>query len=113
MPIVNETPFQRMTPGDDPKKDTFNVHLNVEERTQLNADKLLLQQTKDSTALKQLASIGSKVLHDALSGGISMLILNNIRRNMKTGILQEEGQRRMKVEQNPEDCDINEFERGM
>jgi len=110
MLIFNETPFQRMTPGDDPKKDTFNVHLNIEERAQLNADKLLLQQTKDSTALKQLASIGSKVLHDPLLGGFALIIMDNIRRNARSGVMQEEGQRRAKVQQKAEDCDTNESE---
>lgn len=107
MTLVTGSSFRRMTLGDDPKKDTFNVHLNAEERTQLNADKLILQQTKDSTALKQLASIGSKVLHDPLLGGFALLIMDNIRRNSRTGVLLEEGQRRAKVEEKAENGDTS------
>jgi hypothetical protein len=93
-------PFTRQQLGEEPKLDTFTVRLNAEERLELNEAKKILRQTKDSTAMKQLAKIGMYVLHDNLMGGISRLIMDNVRRNERTGVLEDEGQRRAKVPQN-------------
>lgn len=68
------------------KLDTFTVRLNKSEREQLNIDKKRLRQQKDSTAIKQLASIGSNVLHDDFTGSIIDTIFKNKRRNQKIGI---------------------------
>lgn len=101
------TPFRRQTLGDEPKLDTFTVRLNAEERIELNWAKKMLHQTKDSTALKQLAWLGTIVLHDNLMGGIARQIMENIRRNQRTGVGEEEGQRRTKVAQTSGNGDTN------
>lgn len=70
--------------------DTFNVRLNEEERKQLEEDKKVLEQKKDSTAFKQLASIGSIVLHSKKVAKIMEVIIGNKRRNKRTGIVEYE-----------------------
>ena len=62
------------------------VRLNIDERTRLNASKTILQQSKDSTALKTLADIGYHVLHDTLTGQIIATILKNEERNKRSGV---------------------------
>lgn len=62
------------------------VRLNTEERTRLNASKKILQQSKDSTALKKLADIGYIVLHDQQTGKIIKSIFDNKRRNERSGV---------------------------
>ena len=89
MPLDNE-PFVRM--HDKKQKDTFNVHLNEKERADLEEMKKVLNQSKDSTAFKQLASIGTKVLHDKLTGGIVKTIFENKRKNNRLGIVDFEDQ---------------------
>jgi len=72
------------------KRETFTVSLNAAEREQLNADKRILQQTKDSTAIKQLAELGHIVLHDDLTGKVLRAVLDNSRRNKRLGIAEFE-----------------------
>ena len=62
------------------------VRLNTEERERLNASKRVLQQSKDSTALKLLAEIGYVVLHDNITGKIIKTIFDNKRRNERSGV---------------------------
>ena len=62
------------------------VRLNTEERVRLNASKKILQQSKDSTAIKMLAEIGFIVLHDQLTGKIIRAVFDNKRRNERTGV---------------------------
>ena len=68
------------------RRDTFNVSFNNKERVQLEKDKLVLKQEKDSTALKQLASIGSKVLHRKEIAEILLIVQGNKRKNKRIGI---------------------------
>lgn len=83
MPI-EQKPFVKYKEGK--KVDAFTVRLNAQERAMLEQDKKILQQVKDSTALKQLAWIGSNVLHDNFTGAILELIFKNKRRNERIGI---------------------------
>lgn len=62
------------------------VRLNTEERTRLNESKRILQQSKDSTALKLLADLGYIVLQDNVTGRIIKEIFANKRRNERTGV---------------------------
>lgn len=75
-------------------KDTtevFTIRLNKEERAILDQAKVILQQEKDTTALKQLARIGYEfVLQDRKTALILDLVLNNKRRNQRTGIIETE-----------------------
>jgi len=52
----------------------------------------ILQQPKDSTALKQLADIGRLVLHGTPEGITAKTILSNIRRNGRVGIIDAEAE---------------------
>ena len=69
-------------------KDYFTVRLNREERAELDADKRFLRQPKDSTAIKQLAELGRIVTHDPIIRTLALRILNNERRNKRTGIVE-------------------------
>lgn len=85
-------PFRKMHLDEEDRKhtDTFNVRLNEEERKQFNEDKKFLEQTKDSTAFKQLAAIGSVVLHDKKIAQILGVVVGNHRRNKRLGIVDFE-----------------------
>jgi len=82
--VIKNKPFVRY--HEKRKADSFSVRLNPDERTQLENDKLILEQSKDSTAIKQLARIGSIVLHDHLTGKILQVVLENKRKNKRLGI---------------------------
>ena len=84
MKFKDREPFRKETLN--APLDTFTVRLNAEEREMLNEAKKILNQPKDSTALKQLSSIGAKVLHSDLTGSIIKDIFANKRRNYRTGI---------------------------
>ena len=81
-------PFRKMHLDEEDRKhtDTFNVRLNPEERKQFNEDKEIIEQSKDSTAFKQLARIGSIVLHDKKIAQILAVTTGNTRRNKRLGI---------------------------
>lgn len=71
---------------EDKSTDTFTIRLNPDERVQLEEDKKILEQTKDSTAMKQLARIGSKVIHDKKIAEIVAIIQGNKRKNKRLGL---------------------------
>ena len=81
-------PFTRQ--HEEKKADTFTIRLNDKEREQLNKDKKKIKQIKDSTAMKQLATIGSIVLHDKKMSMILDVLLGNSKRNDRTGVIDEE-----------------------
>ncbi len=91
MTLVRE-PFTKQHLDEENRKhtDTFNVRLNPEERKQFEEDKQILEQSKDSTAFKQLAAIGSVVLHDKKIGQILAITTGNSRRNKRLGIVDFE-----------------------
>jgi predicted DNA-binding protein (UPF0278 family) len=83
MPIEQE-PFRKYNLSE--PIDTFTVRLSKDERELLNKCKYIIEQTKDSTALKQLAWIGAKVIHEEKIGYILGTIFKNKRKNIRTGI---------------------------
>ena len=89
MTLIKE-PFQAQRTDEERSKDKREivpVSINLEERKQLNEAKRFIQQDKDSTALKQLAWIGlRKVLHDPETHYILSVVLDNERKNLRTGI---------------------------
>jgi ERCC4-related helicase len=89
MAIENE-PFIRTRLEEEERPDSFTIRLNKEEREQLNNDKRLLRQPKDSTAIKQLASIGSKVIHDPKMAELLDIVIENTRKNKRIGINEVE-----------------------
>ena len=67
--------------------DSFSIRLNKEEREVLESSKKIIEQTKDSTALKKLAWIGANVIHDRKERYILGVIFANKRMNKRSGIV--------------------------
>ena len=87
MPL-EKVPFRSYNLDEEKKKvDSFTVRLNVEERADLERDKQILNQKKDSTALKQLAKIGSKVIREKKTTAILDVVFKNKARNRRIGIV--------------------------
>jgi len=81
---IQQTPFR---PYNEKKKgDSFTIWLNEEERRQLEEWKKLIRQPKDSTAVKQLATIGAKLIERQETKEIIEVLFNNDRKNTRTGI---------------------------
>lgn len=88
MALKNYKSFQKMYLDEENKRqDNFTVRLNEEERIILDKAKMVLTQKKDSTAFKQLAMIGAKVLHEEKISEILDICLNNKRKNKRLGIV--------------------------
>lgn len=83
--MIAKQPFKKYDLKDNPQ-DVVSIKLNPEERLQLNADKKLIEQKKDGTAIKQLYNLGSKVIHDEKTAEIIAIILGNRRRNKRIGV---------------------------
>lgn len=83
--VITQEPFVRY--HEKKKADTFTVKLNPQERARLEELKKILQQEKDSTALKQLAEIGAEVLLSPQTKAVLGVVLNNYRRNKRLGIV--------------------------
>jgi hypothetical protein len=86
MPIKQE-PF--VAYHEKKKHDTFTVKLNAEERALLDECKNTIEQAKDSTALKQLAWIGAKVLRQDATQMVITTLFKNKQRNDRTGVSVE------------------------
>ena len=67
--------------------DVITCKLNANDRALLEESKKLIEQTKDSTALKQLAWIGAKVLREEKTSYLLGVIFNNKRKNLRLGIV--------------------------
>ena len=88
MPKENDPtqePFVRYKLGDK-KEDTFTVKLNKEERELLDKMKMLIEQPKDSTALKQLAWFGAKVALADSTAYLLETVFKNRGKNARLGI---------------------------
>lgn len=70
------------------QQDVFTVKLSKDgtEREKLDAAKLVLRQPKDSTALKQLAWLGAKVLLDEKMKYLADTVFKNKQKNWRTGV---------------------------
>jgi hypothetical protein len=68
------------------KVDSFTVRLNENERAEFEAAKNIIEQPKDSTAIKQLAWIGINVLHDKKVSYIVGSLFKNKKNNARLGI---------------------------
>ena len=69
------------------KADTFTVKFNEQERKEFEELKTIIQQEKDSTAIKQLARIGAKVILDEKMKEILKIVMNNYRKNKRLGVV--------------------------
>jgi len=89
MPLMQEQgTFQRK--DEEISADVITVKINAEERAMLEEMKKILEQDKDSTALKQLATMGAKVLLSPEIGYILQTVFANKRKNRRLGIVQYE-----------------------
>lgn len=86
--MTQEQPFVKQHLDEEGKKlDTFTIRLNEEERGLLNSSKKIIEQVKDSTALKSLAWIGAKVIHEKKMSYILGLVIGNKKRNKRLNIV--------------------------
>ena len=94
MPLIQEKKFTPLQTEEERTKDkgrVFTIRLNEEESKQLEEVMDFLQQPKDSTAYKQIFKIGYiNVLHDEKIKTIIGSILDNRRKNWRTGIQPEQ-----------------------
>jgi len=83
--VIKQEPFVRY--NEEKVADNFTVRLNAEERVALDEAKKILHQSKDSTAIKQLAMIGTKTIQDQKMLQFLEVVLNNYRKNKRLGIV--------------------------
>jgi hypothetical protein len=91
-PNIEKKPFINYTLDEDKIKssETVNLKINPQERAWLDNMKKVLEQSKDSTAIKQLALIGSKVLLEEKTAYILGVVFDNKRKNKRLGIIEYE-----------------------
>ena len=83
---LEQEPFTRY--NEEKKVDSFTVRVNEEEREILNRCKSLIEQPKDSTALKTLAWYGAKVLHEEKTKYLIDTLFKNRKKNYRMGITE-------------------------
>jgi len=89
MELQQEKPFIRTKL--EINKETFNVRITDDMKTWFEEAKKIIQQPKNSTAIKQLAELGYYiVLHDEKIKKILATVLGNSKRNQRTGITESE-----------------------
>jgi hypothetical protein len=71
-------------------KEVFSVKLNAEERLILDQCKLVLNQPKDSTAIKDMAKIGAKVILSEKIRYILEAVFKNKRNNRRNNLIDFE-----------------------
>jgi len=84
MTLIQEEKFKRK--DFEKSRDIVKVSLNKVERQFLDECKYDIKQLKDSTAIKQLMSIGANVVQDKKIQEITNIIINNQRKNKRLGI---------------------------
>jgi hypothetical protein len=87
--MIEKKPFQSYKfeeERSEEKGKVFTIRLNAEELENLKQAQKILQQEKDSTALKQLAMYGLNVLHDRSTAYILSVLNDNLRKNKRLGI---------------------------
>jgi len=83
---IKQEPFRVY--NEEKQVDSFTIRLNPEERKLFEECKYIIQQEKDSTAMKQLSLlIASKVIHDEKIKGFLGVVLGNYRKNKRLGIV--------------------------
>lgn len=90
---IVQKPFRRYKLDEERDEDdiTFTVRITLSDREWFKQAKIFIRQPKNSTALKQLAEIGSMiVLHDDKIGKILEVIRDNFRKNTRVGVAESE-----------------------
>ncbi|MFC2133840.1 hypothetical protein ACFLTH_04425 [Bacteroidota bacterium] len=94
--MIEQKEFQRYKLDEEKRQDSFTVALNERDelggmtRERLEICKEILEQEKDSTALKQLASLGADMLYEQKTKNLLQTIYANKRKNKRLGINQFE-----------------------
>ncbi len=89
--MLEKKPFKRYDLNkDDKKKLNLTLRLNNIERAELDKCKPILEQSKDSTAIKQLAFIGAKVIQEKKTALLLSFLFKNKHNNKRTGIVEFE-----------------------
>lgn len=93
MPIVQEKPFTIQKTEEERSKENstvYTIRLNRDEEAQIQNAGVYLQQPKLSTLIKQLALLCARdVLQDKKTQEKLLVAINNVRRNMETGVSYE------------------------
>jgi len=84
---IKQEPFVRY--HEEKQADSFAIRLSKDgsERELLEKAKKILEQTRDSTAIKQLAWIGAEVILDKKISRLIDNVTNNRRKNKRLGIV--------------------------
>lgn len=94
MTLIKDAPFQPQRTEEERSQDkgrVFTIRLNEEEARQLEEVMAFFQQPKDSTAYKQMFKIGYiNVIHDEKIKQILATVLENRRKNWRTGVTPEQ-----------------------
>ena len=88
--LEKKAPFepQYLEEERDEKPDVFTIRLNKDQREEFNQAKKVIEQIKDSTAMKQLAWIGiANVIHDKKTAMILSSLFKNKRNNKRNNIV--------------------------
>jgi hypothetical protein len=87
--VIEKIPFVPYTLEEDRVQDKgkiFTIRLNAEEVVNLRDAQNILQQEKQSTALKQLAIFGLHILHDRSTAYVLKVLKDNLHKNKRIGI---------------------------
>lgn len=86
---LEKAPFRRYNLDEDKKQDVFTVRLGDDlSREDLETGKKIIEQERDSTAIKQLALIGlANVIHDQKTRALLAILFKNKRNNKRQGIV--------------------------
>jgi len=90
---IKKKPFRPYTLDED--KDPLNIVITLritpKDRAWFGSAKKFIKQPKNSTAIKQLAEIGAaNVIQDKKTNKTLEIILNNYRRNIRTGVTEKD-----------------------
>ena len=85
---LEQKPFVRY--NEEKVRDSFTMNLNEEERKELDLCKKILQQPKDSTALKQLAHIGAIEIQTQKTTLLIDTLFKNKKNNQRLGITEND-----------------------
>lgn len=88
---LEKVPFKLYDTSDKEKNyEVISVRINQDQRKILDQSKRLLEQEKDSTAIKQMLLIAYFVIHTDFTRQILRIVFENKRKNKRLGIMEFE-----------------------
>jgi len=88
--MIEKKPFRKYNLDEDNIKKPLALKLNPEQWKLLEECKVIMNQSKNSTALKQLAWIGAEELLSKKTSRLISIIQNNKRKNKRIGVIDFE-----------------------